>query len=245
MTLGSRRPAGTSARLREVAVPAPVHGPLGPLSNLKVTAKIRAKVKARAPLAAQVEDPTAAPRGQRHVQSLSASSPTFVEPDQHRLASEAATNISSSSSGGGRGRSHTTSSALTTASSSSSIPTITVTETRINFPAQEDPRQSASSVESERIEAEAEAEAEVEESGTRLSFGASTGGRLRASASSVSLSGSTRTRTSQQLTGPTSAPVSSASSSGVDLHRDPRLITVSSHVPPVSHSHGTFSAIAA
>jgi hypothetical protein len=219
MTPGSRRSAGTRAILREI--PVPVLGPLSPLSHLKATARIRAKVKAPAPLAAQVEDPTAPSQGAQYPPS---SNPALVEPDEQRVASEGASNISPS----GRGRSHTTSSVLTTASSSSSIPTITVSETRNHSSAPEA---------SEGVEAEF-----AEELGARLSFGPSTGGELRASASSVSLSGSART--TQHLT-PTSAPVTSASSSGVDSHRDPRLITVSSHVPRVGHSHAAVAAIPA
>jgi hypothetical protein len=216
MTLGSRRSAGTRAILREI--PVPVLGPLSPLSHLKATARIRTKVKAPAPLAAQVEDPTAPSQGAQYPPS---SNPPLVEPDEQRVASEGASNI-------GRGRSHTTSSVLTTASSSSSIPTITVSETRNHSSAPEA---------SEGVEAEF-----AEELGARLSFGPSTGGELRASASSVSLSGSART--TQHLTA-TSAPVTSASSSGVDSHRDPRLITVSSHVPRVGHSHAAVAAIPA
>ncbi len=247
MTLGSRRSAGTRAILREI--PVPVLGPLSPL-NRKAAAKVKANVKARTPLAAQVEDPTGTSQGNRMFRFRSASSQALVKPEEQRINSEVTEIVSSS---GGRSRSNTTSSVLTTASSSSSIPTITITETSNDSARAEDRRQRFLT-EPQGLPTEPEflAEAEFAEqaeadpfSGTELRLGSTSGGLLRASASSVSLSGalpSTAPRTTQHLTGTSSAPVPSASSArltantgryspGVELHRDPRLITVSSHVP--------------
>lgn len=230
MTLGGQRSAGTKAILR----------PLSPL-NLK------ARIKSRTGLAAQVEDPESPAQGTRSFHH-----PTSSDQAQVDLEEQEIQQTSSSNSLCGRSRSNTTSSVLTTTSSSSSIPTITLTEagdeiprdhyrSRRRFPAyltetEDFPREAHSDTE---FAEEAEGESI---SGTGLGSGSTADG-LRASASSVSLSGAlpsvAPSTTHQQRPGTTSAPVLSASSArvagrvppGVDVHRDPRLITVSSHVP--------------
>ena len=244
MTLGSRRSAGTRAVLRDI--PVPVLGPLSPL-NRKAAAKLKAKVKARKPPAAQVEESTATSQGNRMFRFRAAGRQALVKPEEQGVHNEG-TNINSRE---GRGRSNTTSSVVTAASSSSSIPTITITESdNETFRIEDQSRRVLAGSEEVPPEPESQIEAEFAEeaeagpcSGTELRFGPTSDGLLRASASSVSLSGalpSTALRTTH--TGTSSAPVPSALSArvpantgrtppGVELHRDPRLITVSSHVP--------------
>ena len=247
MTLGSERSAGTRALLR--GLPVPSLGPLGHL-NTRATAKIRARVKAQTPLAAQVEDPTASSHEQHQVRHRSApGNHARVQLDEQRADSERATTDSRSE----RGRSNTTSSVLPTSSSASSIPAITISEISNRYP--REGYYNPILAETEILPAEAGFETESAEETDTETFPGTTHRFVRASASSESLSGTLpatapRTTLTQHLTGSTSAlpQLLSATSPGtanagrvtpgVDTPRDPRLITVRSLSVPrplVSH----------
>ncbi|KIW93442.1 uncharacterized protein Z519_06047 [Cladophialophora bantiana CBS 173.52] len=147
MTLGSQRAAGTRAILRELPVPM-----LAPLGSLKATAKIRAKVKVRTPLAAQVEDPDSI---LNHGIQTAVSHRAQVDGEE-TLGDESANSR-------GRGRSdttNTTASFWTTASSSNSIPAITFSESSSPDPGHEDIEEAASCPIEAAIEAEIAAQAQ-------------------------------------------------------------------------------------
>ncbi|EXJ69445.1 uncharacterized protein A1O5_07481 [Cladophialophora psammophila CBS 110553] len=125
---------------------------LAPLGSLKATAKIRAKVKVRTPLAAQVEDPDSI---------LNHGIQTAVS-DQAQVDCEDTLQDESANSRG-RGRSdttNTTASFWTTASSSNSIPAITFSESSSPDPGHEGIEEAASRPIEAAIEAEIAAEAQ-------------------------------------------------------------------------------------
>lgn len=232
MTLGSRRSPTSRAILREL--PAPTLGPMSPLT-FRATAKIRAKVKARTGLAAQVEDPTTSSR--RNIQAQ-------VEPEEqgarledegrgenfdHDLNHETEPHTR-------RNRTNTTSSVLTTgtSSSSSSIPTITVTNHRETQHA---------------IFAEAEGQGlgsvTTSNTGSSVSLPGAVSTLLEGSLPTAAPTAPTPTPSAglgSGSPGSISAPPAGRTTPGVDSGRDPRLITVSHKATLISHSHCFISA---